>query len=59
MDDPHRSGSGFDRRFVLAAILALGAVMGAIAYRYSDDLVDLAKSATSGQTGHAQSRIHY
>jgi hypothetical protein len=59
MDGPGSSGAGRDRRVVLAAILALVLVIGAIAYRYSDNLIDLAKSLTSGQTGRAQSRIHY
>jgi hypothetical protein len=59
MDDPNRSGSGRDRRLIPAAILALAVVIGAIAYHYSDDLIELAKSVSSGPTGHAQSRIHY
>jgi hypothetical protein len=59
MDDPNQSGSVRDRRLILAAILALAAVIGAITYRYSDDLVDLAKSVTSGQTGRAQGHLRY
>jgi hypothetical protein len=59
MDGAGRSGAGRGRRLILAAVLALALVTGAIAYRNSDDLMDLAKSLTSGQTGRAQSRIHY
>ncbi|HEY4407592.1 MAG TPA: hypothetical protein VGN55_23320 [Xanthobacteraceae bacterium] len=57
MDDP--GSAGRDRRLVLAVLLVLVLVIGAIAYRNSDSLIDLAKSLTSGQTGRAQSRIHY
>ena len=59
MDGSGRPGAGRGRRLLLAAILALVLAIGAIAYRNSDDLIDLAKSLTSGQTGRAQSRIHY
>jgi hypothetical protein len=59
MDGPGRPGAGQGRRLVLAAILALVLVIGGIAYRNSDGVIDLAKSLTSGQTGRAQSRIHY
>ena len=43
----------------VAAILALGGVIGGIAYRFSDDLTELAQSVTSGKLGRAQSRVHY
>jgi hypothetical protein len=59
MDGPGRPGAGRGRRLIVAAILALMLVIGAIAYWNSDDLMDLAKSLTTGQTGRAQSRIHY
>jgi hypothetical protein len=59
MDDPTSSGAGRDRRLVLAAILVLGLVIGGIAYRYFDDLTELALSFTSGKLGRAQGRLHY
>jgi len=59
MDDRSNSGIGRNRRLMLAAIAALGLVICAIAYVKSDRLIDLVVSVTSGQTGRAQSRIHY
>jgi hypothetical protein len=59
MEDKSRSGAGRDRRLLLAAILALGLVIGGLAYGYSDDLTELAQSFTSGKLGRAQSRFHY
>jgi hypothetical protein len=59
MDDPTSSGAGRDRRLVLAAILVLGLVIGGIAYRYFDDLTELALSFTYGKLGRAQGRLHY
>jgi hypothetical protein len=59
MDDPSRSGTGRDRRLVLAAILALGLVIGGIGYIYFDDLTELAQSFTYGKLGRAQGRLHY
>jgi hypothetical protein len=59
MNDPIRSGAGGGRRLILAAIVALALVIGGIAYRYSDDLIDLASSLASGQHSRAQGRFHY
>ena len=59
MEDTGRSGAGRDRRLLLAALLALGLVIGGLAYEYSDDLTELARSFTSGKVGHAQPRFHY
>ncbi len=59
MSDPRRSGTGRDWRLILDSILVLGLVMGAIAYKYADDLTDFALSLTSGHLGRAQGRIHY
>jgi hypothetical protein len=59
MDDPNQSGAGRDRRLILAAILALSLVAGAIAYVYSDDLTELVQSLISGKLGRAQGRLHY
>src|ERR1700676_4941166 len=59
MEDTGRSGAGRDRRFLLAAILALGLVIGGLAYVYSDDPTERAQSFTSGKSGHAQPRFHY
>jgi hypothetical protein len=38
-------------------VLAL--VIGGIAYRYFDDLTELALSFTYGKLGRAQGRLHY
>jgi hypothetical protein len=61
MDGPGRSGAGRDPRLIAAAILALALllVIGTIAYRYSDGLIDLAQSLATGQMGRAQGRFHY
>jgi hypothetical protein len=59
MDDPSSSATSRDRRFVLAAILALALVIGGIAYQYFDDLTELAQSVISGKLGRAQGRLHY
>jgi len=59
MDDPIKSGAGRDRRLILAAIVVLALVIGGVAYRYSDDLAELAQSITSGKLGRAQGRLHY
>lgn len=59
MENPSRSGSGRDRRLMLAAIVALGLVTGAIAYEYFDDLTELAQVFTGGKLGRAQGRFHY
>ena len=59
MDDPSRTGTGRDRRLVLAAIVGLALVIGAIAYFYFDDLAELAQSFTYGKLGRAQGRLHY
>ena len=58
MDEPSSSGPTPDRRLILVAVL-LALVLGAIAYRYADDLTNLAASLTSGKLGRAQGRIHY
>jgi len=59
MDDPSNSRTGRDRRLMLAAILALSLVIGGLAYRYFDDLTELALSFTYGKLGRAQGRLHY
>jgi len=59
MDDPIKSGAGRDRRLILAAIAVLTLAIGGIAYRYSDDLAELAQSITGGKLGRAQGRLHY
>jgi hypothetical protein len=59
MSDPRRSETGRDWRLIVASILALGLVIGGIAYKYADDLTDLALSLTSGRIGRAQGRFHY
>jgi hypothetical protein len=59
MEDTGGSGAGRDRRLLLAAILALGLVIGGLAYEYADDLTELAQSFTSGKSGRAQPRFHY
>jgi hypothetical protein len=60
MDDPIGSGAPRDRRLMLAAVVALGLVIGGLAYEYYDDLTELAQSLTSGKLGRAQSRsLHY
>jgi hypothetical protein len=59
MDDPIKPGAGRDRRLILAAIVALGLVIGGLAYEYSDDLTELAQSFTTGKLGRAQGRLHY
>ena len=42
-----------------AALLALGLVIGGIAYKYADELSNLAQSVTGGKTGHAHGHFHY
>jgi hypothetical protein len=60
MDDPNRSGAVRDRRLMLAAIVLVGLVIAALAYQYSDALIELAQSLAGGKLGHAQSRsLHY
>jgi hypothetical protein len=59
MEDPCRSGAGRDRRLILAAIVVLGLVIGAVAYEYYDDLTEFAQSIASGKPGRAQGRFHY
>jgi hypothetical protein len=59
MEDTGRSGAGRDRRLLLAALLALGLVIGGLAYEYSDDLTELAQSFTGGKSGRPQPRFHY
>jgi hypothetical protein len=59
MDDPTRYGAGRDRRLTLAAIVALSLAIAGIAYRYSDDLIDLVRSVTIGATSRPQGRLHY
>jgi hypothetical protein len=60
MGDPSRSAAKPDWWLIVAAILALGLVIGGISYRYfSDDLIELAQSLTSGKTGRPQSHFHY
>jgi hypothetical protein len=59
MDDQSRSGAGRDRRLILVAMLVLALVIGGIAYRYFDDLTELALSFTYGKLGRAQGRLHY
>jgi hypothetical protein len=59
MDDPSRSGSGRDRRLILAVILALAVVIGGIVYTFSDDLTELAQSLTTGKLGRAQGKLRY
>jgi hypothetical protein len=44
---------------ILAALLALGLVIGGVAYEFSDDLGELAQSFTGGKLGHPQGRLHY
>ena len=59
MDDPGRSGAGRDWRLMLAAMVALGLVIGGTAFKYADDLTDFAQSLTSGKIGKAQGHFHY
>jgi hypothetical protein len=59
MEDTSRSEAGRDRRLLLAAILALGLVIGGLAYVYSGDLTELVQSFASGKSGRAQPRFHY
>jgi hypothetical protein len=59
MDDPSRTGTGRDRRLVLAAIVGFSLVIGGIAYIYFDDLTELAQSFSYGKLGRAQGRLHY
>jgi len=59
MDDPNRPATARPRRLILVAILALGVVIGGIAYRFSDTLTEFAQSVTAGKLQRAQSRAHY
>ncbi len=59
MDDPKEPGAGRDRRLIVAAIVALGLVIGGIAYEYSEDLTALAQSLAGGKLGRPQGRLHY
>jgi hypothetical protein len=60
MDDPNGSEPRRDRRLILATLLALGLVIAGIAYSFSDDLIALIQSATSGTLGRPQGRLfHY
>ena len=60
MDDPNGSGSGRDRRLILAALVGLGLVIAAIAYSYSDDLTAFIRSLTGEKLGRPQGRMfHY
>jgi hypothetical protein len=59
MGDPGKSGASRDWRLIVAALLALGLVIGGIAYKYADELSNLAQSVTGGKTGHAQGHFHY
>jgi hypothetical protein len=58
MGDASRSATRRDWWLIVVAILGL--VIGGISYRYfSDDLIELAQSLTSGKTGRPQSHFHY
>jgi len=59
MGDPGRSQAGGDWRMILAAIAALALVIGGVAYKYADDLTDLAQSLGSGKLGRAQGHFRY
>jgi len=59
MDDPNGSGKGRNRWLILATLVALGLVIGGLAYEFSDDLNELAQSFTGGKIGRAQGRLHY
>jgi hypothetical protein len=59
MDDRERSAGARGRWLMLAAILALGVVIGGILYVYSDDLIALAQSLTSGKLGRPEGKLRY
>ena len=51
MEDPKKSVTSLDWKLILAAILALGLVIGGIAYKYTGDFTGFTKFGTSGQSG--------
>ena len=51
MENPKKSVTSLDWKLILAALLALGLVIGGIAYKYTGDFTGFTRFGTSGQSG--------